>query len=256
MTTQEQYIARLKELVEARYGSSITTQEECDALAAAVTEATGVKFDGRAYAPLFLSSNRGMAPRPVILSALARYIGMGSWSDFCASRNVLPADDTDIIPVTRPWGVVILTSIAIVVVIAAAILLLRSSNETIERRQHHIVAVVSSIEEQWVASTIEECNAIRTYNNSDEYDNIIATFVEEHSLTLKEDIATDLRTAFATEGIEVSSIELDRAIEQIAMRCTTLCNTLSYEMELAQQRAQEAAAQEVTTTEETVIEDL
>lgn len=240
MTTQEQYIARLKELVEARYGSSITTQEECDALAAAVTEATGVKFDGRAYAPLFLSSNRGMAPRPVILSALARYIGMGSWSDFCASRNVLPADDTDIIPVTRPWGVVILTSIAIVVVITAAILLLRSSNETIERRQHHIVAVVSSIEEQWVAITTEECNAIRAYNSSDDYESIIATFIAQHNSTTREEIATDLRTAFATEGIEVSSIELDTATEEIAARCSALRNILSYELQMAE---------EATTTE-------
>ena len=171
----------------------------------------------------------------MILSALARYIGMGSWSDFCASRNVLPADDTDIIPVTRPWGVVILTSIAIIVVITAAILLLRSSNETIERRQHHIVAVVSSIEEQWVAITTEECNAIRAYNSSDDYESIIATFVEEHSLTLKEKIATDLRTAFATEGIEVSSIELDTATEQIAARCSALRNILSYELKIAEE---------------------
>lgn len=235
MTTQEQYIARLKELVEARYGSSITTQEECDALAAAVTEATGVKFDGRAYAPLFLSSSRGMAPRPVILSALARYIGMGSWSDFCASRNVLPADDTDIIPVTRRWGVVILTCIAIIVVITAAILLLRSSNETIERRQHHIVAVVSSIEEQWVAITTEECNAIRAYNSSDDYESIIATFIAQHNSTTRDEIATDLRTAFATEGIEVSSIELDTATEQIAARCSALRNILSYELKMAEE---------------------
>lgn len=235
MTTQEQYIARLKELVEARYGSSITTQEECDALAAAVTEATGVKFDGRAYAPLFLSSNRGMAPRPVILSALARYIGMGSWSDFCASRNVLPADDTDIIPVTRPWGVVILTSIAIIVVITAAILLLRSSNETIERRQHNMMAVVANVKEQWVASTIEECNAIRAYNSSDDYESIIATFIAQHNSTTREEIATDLRAAFATEGIEVSSIELDTATEQIAVRCSALRNILSYELKIAEE---------------------
>lgn len=240
MTTQEQYIARLKELVEARYGSSITTAEECDALAAAVTEATGMKFDGRAYAPLFLSSSRGMAPRPVILSALARYIGMGSWSDFCTSRNVMPAEDTDIIPVTRRWGVVILTCIAIIVVITAAILLLRSSNETIERREHHIVAVVSSIEEQWVAITTEECNAIRAYNSSDDYESIIATFIAQHNSTTREEIATDLRTAFATEGIEVSSIELDTATEEIAARCSALRNILSYELKMAE---------EATTTE-------
>ena len=74
MTTQEQYIARLKEFVEAKFGQRITTIEDCDALSEAVGEATNIKLDSRAFMPIFVHDSRAIAPRPVTLSTLARYL--------------------------------------------------------------------------------------------------------------------------------------------------------------------------------------
>ena len=54
MTIQEQYIARLRELVEAKFGHPITTIEDCDALSEAVGEATNIKLDSRAFVPIFV----------------------------------------------------------------------------------------------------------------------------------------------------------------------------------------------------------
>ena len=126
MTTQEQYVARLKEFVEAKFGRSITSLEDCDALSEAVGEATNIKLDSRAFLPIFVHNSRAVAPRPVTLSTLARYLGYNSWSEFCTSSNVLPAEDTDVIPVVRRWGVIILTALAIVVVAGAIIFLIRA----------------------------------------------------------------------------------------------------------------------------------
>ena len=53
MTTQEQYIERLRELVEAKFGRTITTMEDCEELSVAVGETTNIRLDSRAFIPLF-----------------------------------------------------------------------------------------------------------------------------------------------------------------------------------------------------------
>lgn len=229
MTTQEQYIERLKELVKARYGADITSLEDCDALADAVEEATHIRLDGRAFAPLFVAAKRNTALRPVVLSTLARYIGMGSWSDFCAARNVTPAKDADIIPTTRRWGVVILTCVALTIVIISAILLLRSSSESIERREECHSDIIEAVEQEWIASTIEECNAMRAYNARGDYHTMLENFIVEYESEIGDAIATELRSTFAEYGIEVSNIELDIWTESIRTRCIALCDALRHE---------------------------
>lgn len=227
MTTQEQYIARLKEMVESRLGKSITTLEECETLSEAVEDATGIKLDGRAYAPLFAPSPRQLAPRPVVLSALARYVGMNSWSDFCSSRNVMPADDTDIIPVTRRWGVIILTCAAILLVVITAVVLLVNDESSNNVDKTSFVAEV--VEERWIARTIEECNALRAYNDTEEYATRIASFIEAYDIELSTAIAEELSSEAAIMDIYTTEIALADAATQIKAQCVALCRALYFE---------------------------
>mgnify|MGYP003391577314 FL=1 len=117
-------MARLSVMVPQKFGRTISTIEDCEALGDAVAEATNIKLDARAYAPLFVEAQRGVAPRPVTLSTLARYLGYSSWGDFCNTTIPVPNDRTDLVETPRRWGVIILTIVAIVVVIAAVALLI------------------------------------------------------------------------------------------------------------------------------------
>jgi hypothetical protein len=67
MTTQEQYIQRLKELVIATFGRNITTSEDCIALSNAIVENVGISVDVESLEQLFLGDNSHLAPRPVML---------------------------------------------------------------------------------------------------------------------------------------------------------------------------------------------
>lgn len=88
MTTQQQYIERLKGMVVAEFGRGIATTEDCAALSRAVAEAIDMHLDANDYAKLFIPQSN-IAPRPVTLSALTRYVGYESWSSFCSSSDVL-----------------------------------------------------------------------------------------------------------------------------------------------------------------------
>ena len=71
MTTQQQYIERLKGMVVLKFGRGIATAEDCVALSEAVAEVTDMQLDANDYAKLFIPQSN-IAPRPVTLSALTR----------------------------------------------------------------------------------------------------------------------------------------------------------------------------------------
>lgn len=229
MTTQQQYIERLKVMVAHEFGRSIATAEDCVALSRAVEETTDMSLDANDYATLFFPRSN-IAPRPVILSALTRYIGYESWSSFCSSSDVLPAEDSDIIPTPRRWGVFILTVAAIVVVIVTALILLNDGSEsgvTVASAD----AVVEQVEERWRARTVEECNAIRAYADDDDYAERIDAFMSEYCTTLYDDIASELITMFRVQNISLTDEEIASYASDIMAQCYTMCETLHIEEE-------------------------
>lgn len=226
MTTQEQYVARLKEFVEAKFGRSITSLEDCDALSEAVGEATNIKLDSRAFLPIFVHDSRAVAPRPVTLSTLARYLGYNSWSEFCTSSNVLPAEDTDVIPVVRRWGVIILTALAIVVVAGAIIFLIRAVDGDKSKVDNRHLEVVERVEQRWVARTMEECNAMRAYKSDSTYVDMLDAFALEYNELLDAEVLRDIRDAVDGEGISISDENIAAHADTIANRCRAMYNVL------------------------------
>lgn len=226
MTTQEQYVARLKEFVEAKFGRSITSLEDCDALSEAVGEATNIKLDSRAFMPIFVHDSRAVAPRPVTLSTLARYLGYNSWSEFCTSSNVLPAEDTDVIPVVRRWGVIILTALAIVVVAGAIIFLIRAVDSDRSKVDNRHLEVVERVEQRWVARTMEECNAMRAYKSDSTYVDMLDAFALEYNELLDVEVLRDIRDAVDGEGISISDENIAAHADTIANRCRAMYNVL------------------------------
>lgn len=226
MTTQEQYVARLKEFVEAKFGRSITSLEDCDALSEAVGEATNIKLDSRAFMPIFVHDSRAVAPRPVTLSTLARYLGYNSWSEFCTSSNVLPAEDTDVIPVVRRWGVIILTALAIVVVAGAITFLIRAVDSDKSKVDNRHLEVVERVEQRWVARTMEECNAMRAYKSDSTYVDMLDAFALEYNELLDAEVLRDIRDAVDGEGISISDENIEAHADTIANRCRAMYNVL------------------------------
>ena len=225
MTTQEQYIARLREIVQTKFGRRISTMEDCDALSEAVGEATNIKLDSRAYMPIFSS---GVAPRPVALSTLARYLGYGSWSDFCASSDVTPAKDTDIIPVVRRWGVIILTLLAIVVVVGAIIFLLTLGKGGDDASR--LAPLAEGVEERWVARTLEECNALRGSAEAEDYAEQVDLFVAGYEDVMTSGVSQDLHREAERQGLDVDDEDLAPLRDAIVARCKAMCEVLYLEM--------------------------
>lgn len=232
MTTQQQYIERLKDMVTRKFGRGIATMEDCITLSEAVREATEMQLDAQDYARLFMPKTN-IAPRPVTLSALTRYVGYDSWSSFCSSSDVLPAEDSDIIPTPRRWGVFILTLIAIIVVIATAVILLNGGKDTAVALEDTDI-IVERVEERWLARTLEECNALRAYSEQEGYTERIDAFIENYSATLYDNIASEMISLFDTYNISLPAETITSYVEAIMVECYTMCETLYIEEGLMQ----------------------
>jgi hypothetical protein len=231
MTTQEQYIGRLKELAEAKYGRTVASAEECALLAAAISEATGMSVDEESLEQLFVESRHGVAPRPNTLSAMAKYVGYDSWIAFCTSKDVIPVEDSDIIPTTRRWGVIILTILALAIVAGAIVYLVVGGSSSTTNREAvvHSVAideVCVDVEEQWVASTIELCNTVRIYSGSEEYAMRRDQFIRAYEETLSASIKHDVEVCVVEHGVSFSDEQIAAETERIATRCRTILGGL------------------------------
>ena len=227
MTTQQQYIERLKDMVTQKFGRSIDTMEVCALLSEAVREATDMQLDANDYARLFMPK-ANIAPRPVTLSALTRYVGYDSWSTFCTSSDVLPAEDRDIIPTPRRWGVFILTFMAIVIVFVTAVVLLNGGKEKVVALEYTDI-VVARVEERWLARTLEECNALRAYADEENYTERIDTFMNEYCTTLYDEISSELIAMFERYNITLAGDSVATYAETIMVECYTMCETLYVE---------------------------
>lgn len=231
MTTQEQYTQRLKELVANEFGRSIATTEDCIALSNAVQECVGIIVDVESLEQLFLDTNSHVAPRPVILSSLARYVGFTGWSDFCTARDITPAEDHDRLPIVRRWGAVILTAVAVIVVLISAIALISRSGES----EGEILSVDSrfrTVENEWMAKTMERCNSLRAYYNehdADRYNRRVDRFIDKYRTALEKRVKSDVENFALRNKITVDNATIDETAEIIIEKCMSLCEEIKIE---------------------------
>jgi hypothetical protein len=228
MTTQEQYIQRLKEMVVAAFGRNITTSQDCIALSNAVAESVGVEVDIESLEQLFLSDNTHLTPRPVMLSSLARFVGFTGWSDFCTARDITPSEVSPKLPVVRRWGVIALTAAAILVVIISAIALISGGDDT--EGEHLVVdSRFRNLESEWIARTLEHCNTMRAYyneNDSERYNSRIDKFIEKYRTSLEKSVKSDIENYALRHKITVDNATIDETADIIIYKCLDLCEDI------------------------------
>ena len=221
MTTQEQYIERLKELVVAEFGRNITTTEDCIALSNAVNDNVGIVIEIESLEQLFIVENSHSAPRPVMLSSLARYVGFTGWSDFCTARDITPADDTERLPIVRRWGVIILTAVAVLTVIIG------DDGEALQ-----VDSRFRSVENVWMSRTSERCNSLRAYYNENEaehYNRRVDKFIAKYQSALERHVKADVEKYALQNKITVDNATIDETAEIIIEKCITMCESIKIE---------------------------
>lgn len=230
MTTQEQYIAKIKQLVVQRFGSNITSADDCVALSDAVERAVGVRIDMPTLQMLFSRNSRVVMPRPMVLSALSKYVGYTGWSDFCTTCKVDASDSNITIPVRRRWGVIIATAVLFVVVVAGVVMLLGrgGSEEQGSVAPTPYDYVVEDVEEMWLARTEGHYVSLRVYDgaNSLAFDRYVAEFTEEFCADLEAFIANDIRTRALVEEVSVEGRDVDASAKAIATKCIAILDEL------------------------------
>ncbi len=228
MTTQEQYIERLKELVVAEFGRNITTTEDCIALSNAVNDNVGIVVEIESLEQLFIVENSHTAPRPVILSSLARYVGFTGWSDFCTARDITPAEDTERLPIVRRWGVIILTALAVLTVIISAIALISRGGGN-DDDQLQVDSRFRNIEQTWLSRTLERCNTMRAYYNENEaerYNRRVDKFITKYQTALERHVKADVEKYAIQNKITVDNATIEQTAEIIIEKCVDMCESI------------------------------
>lgn len=226
MTTQEQYIERLKELVIAEFGRPILTTDDCIALSNAVLESVGISIEHESLEQLFIAEGYA-APRPLMLSSLARFVGYTGWSDFCTAGDITPSEDKDALPIVRRWGVIGLTAIAVIIVVISIVALVSSGNsdgddESVDSRFRHV-------EQLWLSRTEERCNTLRTYYNEREanrYNQRVDKFIDRYEIVLEKKVKNDIKDYAIQNKITVDNDTIDKTAEIIIESCLEMCENI------------------------------
>ena len=227
MTTQEQYIERLKELVIAEFGRAILTTDDCIALSNAVLESVGISIEIDALEQLFIAEGYN-APRPLMLSSLARYVGYTGWSDFCTAGDITPSEDKDALPIVRRWGVIGLTAIAVIIVIISIVALVSSGNSN-DGNGKTVDSRFRNVEQVWLSRTSERCNTLRAYYNEREasrYNQRVEKFIDRYEIVLEKHVKNDLKDYAIQNKITVDNDTIDQTAEIIIENCLNMCENI------------------------------
>lgn len=235
MTTQEQYIERLKEMTSAKFGRAVAMAEDYGALSDAIFDEIGIRVDIPAIKHLYTHTSYAISPRPTTLSALAKYLGYGSWSDFCTARDIQPAEDSEQIPVVRRWGVIGAVAGIAVAIIATIIILLIPREKPMTDAEAMVAAVderFNGVLTTWAAITTEHCNDVRQFYDEQNKSNYHAHIVERNNAftsDIEARIGEDITRYAVENNITVDNATIDRTAEAIAKICNSICDNLLYE---------------------------
>lgn len=226
MTTQEQYVAKIKQLVIQKYGRNISSADDCASLSDAIEKSVGVRIDMPTLQLLFSRNKSVMMPRLMVLSTLAKYVGYEDWSDFCAAHTVSSSDDSAKIPVRRRWGVIVATVIGIAVILLGALFVL-NGDEEVKSEDKTTAAynlVVSDVTAKYVMMADIECLALRAHDGTNRiaFEEQTQETISRYRSEVSVAIADDIRAAAAEANIEVDDASVDASAAKITDRCVAI----------------------------------
>ena len=230
MTTQEQYIAKIKQLVVKRFGANISSADDCVALSDAVEKEVGIRIDMPTLQMLFSRNSRVVTPRPMVLSALAKYVGYTGWSDFCATCNISGDDDDHVIPTRRRWGMIAALCAVVAVVVAGVVFFVGRGDDEPKKSDAPTAYdyLVEEVADDWLVRTKEHYLELRIYDgvNNLAFDKHVAEFYEEFTEGLVTFIANDIRTKAADKKIDIRGENIEASAKDVANRCTAIIDEL------------------------------
>ena len=231
MTTQERYIERIKQLVVKQYGSNITSADDCAALSEAVEKSVGMRIDMPTLQMLFSRNSRMVTPRPLVLSALAKYVGYEDWGDYCTSCPIDTQDDEHRIPIRRRWSVIIGLAVAVVAIALGVVFMLGSDNKegaTSSVTPSPYDDVVATVTKRYVTLAEEQCVALRVYDSTNRLalEAQVEEFVASYSEQIKPSIKDDIRRTAEEMGVTTNDRMIDNSADSIANECIAIINEL------------------------------
>lgn len=234
-TTQEQYINKLKQLVAKRFGRSISSADDCAALAEAVEEAVGVRIDMPTLQMLFSRNSRTVTTRHAVLSALSKYVGYAEgWSEFCFACN--PENDGEHKHgVKFRWSIIVGVACLVVAVVVGVMLLVDSGDKQSEtitiKGPTPFDLMVEDIKVDWNDIIDEHFMEARIYQGNDiAYADKVASLKEEYgSETMLERIRKDIEDNAKERGIIYTSNQMEASIEAISDHCISIIGILAGE---------------------------
>ena len=218
-----------------KFGRSVATTEDYGALSDAIFEEIGIRLDIPSIKHLYTHTSYAISPRPTTLSALAKFVGYASWSDFCTARDIQPAEDTEKIPVVRRWRVIIGFVIAAIALIVMLIVLLLPREEEMTEAEAMYRAVddrFNAVLSTWAAITTEHCNDVRQYYDEQNMSNYHAHIIEcnnAFATDLEARIGEDITRYAVEHNITVDNATIDSTAKAIATICNSMCDNLLYE---------------------------
>lgn len=96
MSKNEQGQDLLKKAVLDKFGHTLDSVSDYDALSLSISEVTGESVSPTTLKRLFGYIKPSTEPRPSTLSILARYVGYSGWSDFCVAQKLGCRQNSDI----------------------------------------------------------------------------------------------------------------------------------------------------------------
>lgn len=234
-TTQEQYIIKLKQMVIKRYGSNISSADDCAALSDSVEQAVGVRIDMPTLQMLFSRNNRGVTPRHAVLTALSKYVGYAEgWSEFCFACNP-ELEGEHKLPAKRRWSLIMGVACLVVAIVGGIMLLVGSGDSqksTTPATSTSFENMIEDIKTHWVNVIDEQFMEVRIYESNDiAYNNKVASLKEEYaSQDMLDTIAKEIEEHAKQREIIYTSDQLKSSIEDISQHCISLIETLAGEL--------------------------
>lgn len=231
MTIQEQYIAHIKKLVIKQYGSNISSADDCAALSDAVEKSVGTRIDMPTLQMLFSRGSGMVAPRPMVLTALAKYVGYDDWANYCASCNINADDSGEKIPVSRRWGVIIAIAAVVILLAAGAVIYLNSKANEAANKPAVPTAydnIVEDVKAKYLTLVDEQCVELRVYDSTNrlalesQVDEVVHNYRDEVCIA----IADDIRVAADAEGVDVDDATIEASAADISEQCIGIINEL------------------------------
>lgn len=211
------HIEQLKSEVLARFGRTLDSPTDYDALSLSITESVGEQISVSTLKRLYGYDRRTTTPRPSTLSALARYAGYAGWSDFVEKREGAKIErhthTTSTNKRRHRHGIALILIITAIAIIIAIYLAPSRAPKASDTPPTPPVDPVEQLREKWTTLTVTKCDSIRSLRNShspEQYIKLVEEFYYAYTFeTLRHGIHADINQLNISDPTERSSTETE-----------------------------------------------